>query len=92
MNTSGADTPEAASPTSTSTTTSLVAAVGDGDSVLIKVKAQAMSIDESTGLWRQIKGNPVCQVTLRRMEQGQYYITGHRITDKQVSLTHYATT
>lgn len=80
MKASNSNTSEPVSPTSTTST------VTDGETVLIKVKAQAMSIDESTGLWRQIKGNPVCQVTLRRNELRQYFIIGHRITDKQVQI------
>lgn len=75
---------KASTPSEPVSPTSSTGLVADGETVLIKVKAQAMSVDESTGLWRQIKGNPVCLVTLRRNEQRQYYITGHRITDKQV--------
>ena len=66
-----------------------VDAGADAD-VLIKVKAQVMTIDESTGLWRLIKGNPAAVVSLRRcaVTSNEYCIVGHRITDRQVPTTH----
>ena len=52
---------------------------------LIRVRAQAMTIDDSTGLWKVIKGNPAADLKLMKEGDDCYIITAHRHADRQVS-------
>ena len=52
---------------------------------LIRVRAQAMTVDDSTGLWKVIKGNPAADLKLMKEGDDCYIITAHRHTDRQVS-------
>jgi hypothetical protein len=54
---------------------------------LIRVRAQAMTVDDSTGLWKVIKGHPATDLKLSKEGEGCYIITARRLSDRQVSMS-----
>lgn len=51
---------------------------------LIESRVRAMTVDDSTGLWKTIKGNPSAVLKLIKEGDDTYIITAQRQSDRQV--------